>query len=62
MVAAGVTLLYVAAQCGGSALFNGAHHACLPPTHASRVFCSIGRADLAKDIRHLQPARAQGLP
>ena len=62
MVAAGITLLNVPTQRDGSALFNGAHDTRLPPTQASRVFCTIGRADLAKDIRHLQPARAQGRP
>jgi hypothetical protein len=62
VVAAGITLLNVPTQRDGSALFNGAHDTRLPPTQASRVFCTIGRADLAKDIRHLQPARAQGRP
>jgi hypothetical protein len=38
VVAASITLLYVAAQCDGSALFNGTHDTRLPPTQASRVF------------------------
>ena len=38
VVTAGITLLYVAAQCDGSALLDGAHHARLSPTQTSRVF------------------------
>ena len=53
VVAAGVTLLHMTAQSDGTALLDGAHDTSLSPTQASRVFCTVGRADLTKDIRHL---------
>jgi len=56
VVAAGITLLYVTAQCDASALFNCAHDTRLPPTQVSRMFRTVSRADSAKDVRHLQPA------
>ena len=57
---AGIALFNVAAQCCRSTLLNGAHDAALPPAECGRVLRTIGRAALAKDVRHLQPGRAQG--
>ena len=38
---------------------DGAHHAALPTAQVLSVVAAIGRADLAEDVRHLEPGRAQ---
>jgi len=52
LVAAGVTLLQVAAQGGSTAEFDSAHHAPLPARERSRMFLPISCTVTAEDIRH----------
>ena len=54
LVAAGVTLLQVAAQGGSPAEFDGAHHAPLPARERSCVLLPVRRTIAAKDIRHFE--------
>ena len=58
LVATGIALFNVAAQCRRSALLNGAHDAALPTAQSQGVIFTVGRADLAKDVRHFEPDRA----
>ena len=54
LVAAGVTLLQVAAQGSRTAEFDSAHHAPLPARERSRVFLPISRTVTAEDIRDFE--------
>jgi len=61
-MAAGVALLHMAAQrCSATALDVG-HDTTLPTAERVSVFLTIGRADLAEDVRHLEPRGAQRDP
>ena len=62
LVAAGVTLLQVAAQGGGTAEFNGAHHAPLPAGERSCVLLPVRRTIAAEDIRHFELGALHGRP
>ena len=59
LVTTGVTLLDVSAERGGTATLDRAHDAALPATEGIRVLLTIGRPDLAEDVRHLEPRGAQ---
>ena len=62
LMAAGVALLQVATErCRATALDVG-HDTALPTAERVRVFLAIGRADLAEDVRHLEPRGAQRGP
>ena len=54
LVAAGVTLLQVAAQSGSTAEFDGAHHAPLPARERICVLLPVRRTVAAKDIGHFE--------
>jgi hypothetical protein len=54
LVAAGVTLLQVAAEGGGPAEFDGAHHAPLLARKRSCVLLPVRRTIAAEHIRHLE--------
>ena len=60
LVSTGIALLHVTTQCRSATLLDGTHDAALPPAESRRMLRTIGRADLAKDVRHLQPDRTQG--
>ena len=62
LVAAGIALFDVAAERGGTTAFDGAHDTTLPTAERVSVILTVGRADLAEDVRHLQPGRAQRAP
>jgi hypothetical protein len=55
LVAAVIALFNVAAKGRGAAALDVAHDAALPGAERSRVFVPVGRADLAKNVRHLEP-------
>ena len=59
LVAAGIALLDVTAKGSRAAALDGAHDAALSAAERGSVFLTVGRADLAKDVRHLEPGRAQ---
>ena len=54
LVATAVTLLQMAAQSGGAAEFDGAHHAPLSARERSSVFLPVSRTVAAKDLRHFE--------
>ena len=54
-----VALLDVAAQRRGAAALDGAHDAALPAAERVSVVSTIGRPELAEDVRHLEPRGAQ---
>jgi len=60
LVPTGIALFDVAAKRRSATLFDGTHDAALPQAQSPRMLRTIGRADLAKDVRHLQPDRTQG--
>ena len=60
LVATGVTLLQVAAQGGGAAEFDGAHHAPLSARERSSVFLPVSRTVAAKDLRHFELGTLHG--
>jgi hypothetical protein len=55
LVAAVVALIDVAAKGRGAAALHVAHDAPLPRAERSGVFFPVSRADLAKNVRHLEP-------
>lgn len=59
---AGIALLDVAAERRGAAVLDGAHDAALAAAERGRMFPPVGRAELAKDVRHLEPGGAQRRP
>jgi hypothetical protein len=59
LVAAGVALLDMTAQRSRAAALDGAHDTALPAAERAGVCLAIGRPELAKDIRHLEPGGAQ---
>jgi hypothetical protein len=54
LVAAGVTLLQVAAQGGSTAEFDGAHHAPLSARERFSVLLPVRRTIAAEDICHFE--------
>ena len=60
LVAAGITLLDMPAQRRGAAALDGAHHAQLRAAEGAGVVATVLRADLAEDLRQLQPGGAHG--
>jgi hypothetical protein len=62
LVSAGVALLDVATQSRSATLLDGTHDAALPAAQSRYMVFTVGRANLAKDIRHLQPNWAHRLP
>jgi hypothetical protein len=54
-MAAGVALLDVAAEGSGAAKLDGTHGAQLPAAERIGMLLSIGRAEAAEDIGHLEP-------
>lgn len=59
LVPTGIALLDVTTQRRSATLLNGTHDAALPAAQSRRMLRTIGRADQAKDVRHLQPDRTQ---
>jgi hypothetical protein len=57
-----VTLLNMAAESGGTATLDRAHNAALPTTEGLSVLLAVGRAGLAKNIRHLEPGGMHHAP
>ena len=55
-------LLDMTAERGRAAALDGAHDAALAAAQALFVLVTIGRAELAEDVRHLQPGWAQRDP
>ena len=62
MVTAGIAPLDVAAERGGAAALDVTHDAVLPKAERVSVVLTIGRPDLAEDVRHLEPRGAQRDP
>jgi len=62
LVPTGIALLDVAAQRRGATLLDGTHDAALPAAQCRVMVFTVGRADLTKYIRHLQPDRAHRWP
>ena len=62
LMAAGVALLDVATECGRAAALDGAHDAALAAAQALAVLLAVGGAELAEDVRHLEPDGAQRDP
>ena len=62
LITAGVALLDVATQRSRAAALDGAHDAALHAAQVLRVLTTIGRADLAEDVRHFEPEGAQRAP
>ena len=62
LVPAGVALLDMTAQRGRAAALDGAHDAALAAAQALAVLLAVGGAELAEDVRHLQPAGTQRGP
>ena len=58
-MAAGITLLEVAAEGGGATQFDSAHGAQLPAAERIGVRLPIAGAEVAEDIRHFESRRAQ---
>ena len=54
LMATRVALLDMAAECGGAAQFDRAHHAPLDATEPPGMGLPILRAAAAKDVRHLE--------
>jgi hypothetical protein len=54
-VRTGVTLLDVAAQGCGAAMFDRAHHPHLPAAESGGMLLTVYGAGLAEDIRHFEP-------
>ena len=55
LVTAGVALLDVSAERGGTATLDRAHDTALPTTKRRSMLLAVERPGLAKDIRHLEP-------
>src|SRR5204863_5097081 len=62
LVTAGVALLDVAAERGGATALDVTHGTALPTAERAAVLQTIDTADLAEDVRHLQPAGTQARP
>ena len=61
-MAAGVALLEVATERGRAAALDVGHDTTLPAAERVSVLLTIGRADLAEDVRHLEPRGARHAP
>ncbi len=55
LVTAGVALLDVSAECGGTATLDCTHDAELPAAECRPMLLAIKGPAVAKDIRHLEP-------
>ena len=62
LMPAGVALLDVTTQRCRAAALDVGHDATLPAAERVSVLLTIGRADLAEDVRHLEPRGAQRSP
>lgn len=58
-MAAGVALLDVSSECGRAAALDGTHDAALTAAECRGVVATIGRPELAEDVRQLEPRGAQ---
>ena len=61
-MAAVVALLNMAAESGGAATLDRAHHAALPSAEGLSVLLAVGSTSLAKDVRHLEPGGMHHAP
>jgi hypothetical protein len=55
LMAAVITLLNMAAESGGAATFDRAHHAALSTAEGLSVLLAVGSTGLVENIRHLEP-------
>jgi hypothetical protein len=62
LVTAGIALLDVSAECGGTTTFDRAHNRALGSAKRIRVFLTVSRPGVTKDIRHLEPGGTHFLP
>ena len=62
LMAAGVALLDVTTQRSRAAALDVGHDTALPTAERVGVILTIGRPDLAEDVRHLEPLGAQRDP
>ena len=62
LMATGVALLDMTAERSRATTLDRSHHTALPTAQVRRVITTIGRADLAEDVRHFEPERAQRAP
>lgn len=58
LVTAGITLLDMSAERGGTTTLDRAHDAALPATERVSVVLAIAGPGLAKDVGHLEPGGA----
>ena len=52
---AGIALLNMAAERGGTATLDRAHDTALPSAEGCRVLLTVSRPGVTKDVRHLEP-------
>jgi hypothetical protein len=62
LMSAGSTLLDVSTERGRAATLDRAHDTALPAAEFISVLPTVDGPELAKDIRHLEPAGAQRPP
>jgi hypothetical protein len=62
LMATGIALLDVSAELRRAATLDVTHDTALPTAERVSLVLTVGRPDLAEDVRHFEPDRAQSRP